>query len=52
MPGPEEWPSRRSDPADRIRLTGPATTNYLYFKCLLIRPARLWRRCDGKRRSG
>ena len=24
MPGPEEWPSCRGDPADRIRLTGPA----------------------------
>ena len=27
MRGPEEWPSRRSNPADRIRLTGPAATN-------------------------
>ena len=24
MRGPEEWPSRGSNPADRIRLTGPA----------------------------
>src|SRR5208282_381632 len=24
MRGPEEWPSRRRNPADRIRLTGPA----------------------------
>src|SRR6266850_6823758 len=24
MCGPEEWPSRRSSPADRIRLTDPA----------------------------
>ena len=27
MRGPEEWPSSRSNPADRIRLTGPAATN-------------------------
>jgi len=27
MRGPEEWPSCRSNPADRIRLTGPAATN-------------------------
>src|SRR5580700_2351134 len=27
---PEEWPSRRSNPADRIRLTGPAATKF-YF---------------------
>ncbi len=27
MRGPEEWSSRRSNPADRIRLTGPAATN-------------------------
>ena len=26
MRGPEEWPSRRSNPADRIRLKGPAAT--------------------------
>jgi len=26
MRGPEEWPSHRSNPADRIRLTGPAAT--------------------------
>ena len=24
MRGPEEWPSHRSNPADKIRLTGPA----------------------------
>jgi hypothetical protein len=36
MPGPEEWPSRRSDPADRIRLTGPAATIYLDFNCLRL----------------
>ena len=24
MRGPEEWPSHQSNPADRIRLTGPA----------------------------
>jgi hypothetical protein len=24
MRGPEEWPSNRSNPADKIRLTGPA----------------------------
>ena len=28
MPGPEEWPSRRSNPADKIRLTGPAALQY------------------------
>ncbi len=28
MPGPEEWPSRRSNPEDRIRLTGPAATTF------------------------
>jgi len=38
--------------ADRIRLTGPAATSYLHFNCLPIRPVQLWRRCDGKRRSG
>src|SRR6266852_8587063 len=27
MRGPEEWPSCRSDLADRIRLTGPAASN-------------------------
>jgi hypothetical protein len=32
MRGPEEWPSRRSNPADRIRLTGPAAKNDLLFK--------------------
>src|SRR4051794_13554403 len=30
MRGPEEWPSCRSNPADRIRLTGPAATNLFY----------------------
>jgi hypothetical protein len=29
MRGPEEWPSCRSNPADRIRLTGPAATKFL-----------------------
>src|SRR6267154_595879 len=29
MRGPEEWPSHRSNPADRIRLTGPAATKFL-----------------------
>ncbi len=29
MRGPEEWPSRGSNPADRIRLTGPAANNFL-----------------------
>jgi hypothetical protein len=29
MRGPEEWPSHRSNPADRIRLTGPAAINCL-----------------------
>lgn len=29
MPGPEEWSSRRSNPADKIRLTGPAATRFL-----------------------
>jgi thiosulfate reductase cytochrome b subunit len=28
MRGPEEWPSHGSNPADRIRLTGPAATNF------------------------
>ena len=28
MRGPEEWPSRRSNPEDRIRLTGPAATTF------------------------
>jgi hypothetical protein len=28
MRGPEEWPSSGSNPADRIRLTGPAANNY------------------------
>jgi hypothetical protein len=31
MRGPEEWPSRSSNVADRIRLTGPAATNYFIF---------------------
>ncbi len=30
MRGPEEWPSRRSNPADRIRLTGPAATIFFF----------------------
>jgi hypothetical protein len=30
MRGPEEWPSSGSNPADRIRLTGPAATNFLF----------------------
>jgi hypothetical protein len=34
MLGLEEWPSCWSDPADKIRLTGPAATNYLDFNCL------------------
>ncbi len=34
MRGPEEWPSSRSNPADRIRLTGPAANKLpllIYF---------------------
>jgi len=31
MRGPEEWPSRSSNVADKIRLTGPAATIYLVF---------------------
>lgn len=40
MRGPEEWPSCRSNPADRIRLTGPAANKPLFsiaFKILLAR---------------
>ena len=37
MRGPEEWPSR-SNPADRIRLTGPAALIYFVFYCLLRKP--------------
>src|SRR6201987_4191330 len=34
MRGPEEWSSRRSNPADRIRLTGPAATNFsFHYPC-------------------
>src|SRR4030081_1231606 len=28
MHGPEEWSSRRSNPADKIRLIGPAATKF------------------------
>jgi hypothetical protein len=30
MRGPEEWPSHGSNPADRIRLTGPAATSFFF----------------------
>ena len=30
MHGPEEWPSCWSNPADRIRLTGPAATTFVF----------------------
>src|SRR5713226_8290356 len=30
MRGPEEWPSSRSNPADRIRLIGPAANNFQF----------------------
>src|SRR5450631_1440021 len=33
MRGPEEWPSSRSNPADRIRLTGPAATLFFIGTC-------------------
>jgi len=45
MGGPEEWPSRGSNPADRIRLIGPAATSY-YFQSLTEHRVLLWRRCD------
>ena len=32
MRGPEEWPSSGSNPADRIRLTGPAANNFPLFR--------------------
>src|SRR5512146_2810055 len=35
MCGPEEWPSCRGDPADRIRLTGPAAN--LHLSCPQLR---------------
>src|SRR5579871_215440 len=45
MLGPEEWPSSGSNPADRIRLTGPAATN-LYLQILAQLRTQLSRRCD------
>jgi hypothetical protein len=35
MCGPEEWPSRGSNPADKIRLTGPAAKKYKTLTMLL-----------------
>ena len=48
MRGPEEWPSRRSNPADRIRLTGPAANKLL----LSITSKRNKARCDAHLGSG
>jgi len=33
MRGPEEWPSSGSNPADRIRLTGPAANKLEMYGC-------------------
>src|SRR5450432_3277960 len=40
MRGPEEWPSCRSNPADKIRLTGPAA--FLHRRWSL--QSALWRK--------
>src|SRR5690242_13204200 len=36
MCGPEEWPSCRGDPADRIRLTGPAANTPSFSRYSLM----------------
>jgi|1185.fasta_scaffold309611_1 hypothetical protein len=47
MRGPEEWPSSGSNPADRIRLTGPAAL--IFFLLLTSSNFRVWRKITCER---